>query len=200
MWARQSTRVVHRATHAAAPRPSATAGGVATAGPPGGSDAAGSIVMRGSIAVRGGHRGRARIIPDTNPKSIGDARPPCDPAVPSLESVMIPAPGRSRPLTADDLGLPTGAIARLAGSLFVRGRELTVRVETIEIVEGQQGRTSIGTVIGTLHSLAREAGMDLLVIEGVSLNNPRLSRVLIRRHGAIVTPQRTLVMSFPLES
>ena len=111
---------------------------------------------------------------------------------------MIPAPGHSRPLTADDLGLPAEAVARLAGSLFVRGRVLTVRVETIEIAPASLGQTPLPAMINRLRKLAQLAGVRRLVIEGVSVGNAELIKILVRRYGATITAMKTVVMTLPV--
>ncbi len=41
--------------------------------------------------------------------------------------------------------------------------------------------------------------MEVLIIEGVNLANPRLTAALVARFGAVYTPQRTLRMSFSSE-
>jgi hypothetical protein len=112
---------------------------------------------------------------------------------------MLPPSGRSRPLTAADLGLPDVAVEHLGGSLSVRGQRLTVRLESIEISRPMRGRIPLARVVDRLSEVARLGGMSELVIEGVSVGNMRLSSVLVRRFRAVLTSQRTLVISLSLE-
>jgi hypothetical protein len=111
---------------------------------------------------------------------------------------MIPAPGHSRPLTVEGLGLPAEAVVRLAGSLFVLGRTLTVRVETIEIEHASRGRTSLLSMVDRLRKLAELAGTRRLVIEGISVGNTELTKILVRHYGATVTPMKPVVMTLPV--
>jgi hypothetical protein len=109
----------------------------------------------------------------------------------------LPAVGHSRALTAADLGLGSG-VQRLAGTVSVRGTTVTVRVENIAIAQAARGQTSMFSVMENLRGMARQGGMQNLVIEGVSVGNPDLAAILIQRYGATVTPQRTLVANIPL--
>jgi hypothetical protein len=100
-------------------------------------------------------------------------------------------------LTGADLGIETG-LERLAGRVSVRGTEMTVRVENIVVSEAARGQTSMFSVMENLRGMARQGGMQTLVIEGVSVGNADLAQILIHRYGATYTPQRTLVARIPL--
>ena len=84
----------------------------------------------------------------------------------------VPVHGQSRPLTASDLGLAEGAVERLAGRVSVRGQQMTVRVENIRIAESMRGQQSLAGMLNNLRTIARQGGMNRLVIEGVSVGNP----------------------------
>ena len=102
-------------------------------------------------------------------------------------------------MTASDLGLAEDAVERLAGRVSVRGQQMTVRVENIRIAKSMQGQQSLASMIDNLRTIARQGGMNRLVIEGVSIENPDLAHVLVRRFGGTYTPQRTIVINLPLE-
>jgi len=102
--------------------------------------------------------------------------------------MVATAHGRSRPLTAGDLGLEAGAAVRLAGRISVSRRVMAVRVENIEIARRFRARTSLSSTINGLKAMARLGGMDRLVIESVNVGNARLARILIVRHAG-VTPR-----------
>lgn len=110
-----------------------------------------------------------------------------------------PPPGSSRPLTPEDLGIDPTAVEILVGRIYVRDRAMAVRIENIVLAESMRGRQSLLGMIETLIATARGGGMKGLVIEGLSPGNTILVKILVRRHGAILTPQRTIVISRPLE-
>lgn len=111
----------------------------------------------------------------------------------------VPVHGQSRPLTASDFGLAEGAVERLAGRISVRGQQMTVRVENIVVAEGMRGQQSLASAINNLRTMARQGGMNRLTIEGVSVGNADLARILARRYGGTYTPQRTIIINLPIE-
>ena len=100
-----------------------------------------------------------------------------------------------RPLVAADLGIADNAVERLVGRIIVQDQLMTVRIENIRIFENMQGQDSVTDVMSKLLAVARQGGMECLVIEGVGVGNSRLARILINRYGAAFTPQRTLVIT-----
>jgi hypothetical protein len=116
----------------------------------------------------------------------------------ATKPVVQPDQDRSRPLVAADLGLANDAVELLAGTVIVQGRTMTIRVETLRIAQGREGRQSLAAMFQSLRARARQRTMELVVVEAVSVGNTRLARILVKRYGAEYTPQRTLVMKFPL--
>ena len=105
----------------------------------------------------------------------------------------------TRRLTAADLGLEDEAVEYLAGSVSTADTQMIVRVENIQIFKGIRGQRSFGGMLDHLRAFARRSGMDRLVIEGLSIGNPQLAGILVRRYGGAYTPQRTIVVYLSLE-
>ncbi|WP_406694931.1 hypothetical protein V5E97_28205 [Singulisphaera sp. Ch08] len=121
------------------------------------------------------------------------------PQAAKLVTEQVPVHRQSRPLTVSDLGLGEGVVERLAGRVYVRGQQMTVRVENIRIAEGIQGQQSLASMINNLRTIARQGDMNRLFIERVSVGNVRLAQVRTRRFGGIITPQRNSVINEPPE-
>lgn len=87
----------------------------------------------------------------------------------------------------------------LAGKIIRNGDNVTVRIENIKILESLRGESgSLPGVINRLKSIASGGGASKLTIEGVSVGNDALARILVKRYGAQFTPQRSLIFDIPL--
>jgi hypothetical protein len=75
---------------------------------------------------------------------------------------------------------------------------MIVRIENIVITENMRGQQSLASMINRLKLMARQGGMNRLVIEGVQVGNNNLARILVRRYGGIYTPQRTIVINITI--
>jgi len=85
-----------------------------------------------------------------------------------------------RPLVPDDLGIETGRLAQLRGSLRIEGEKVVVFVDMIE----GRGRLTVGEIRGVLPSLidqAREMGATMLRVEAIIANEELFN--LARRVG-----------------
>jgi hypothetical protein len=113
-------------------------------------------------------------------------------------SCDLPVHGQSRLLIPSDLGLTENAVKHLGGRITFRGQQMIVRIENIVITENMRGQQSLASMINRLKLMARQGGMNRLVIEGVQVGNNNLARILVRRYGGIYTPQRTILINITI--
>lgn len=131
----------------------------------------------------------------------GGARPATTRPVPTTRpSAQPPASGTQRPLTPQDIGINPAAIELLAGSIGRRGNTVTVQVQNIKIPKNSRGKFgSPFDVLDQLAANARSCGATHLKIQGLSVGNAELAKVLTARYGFEYTPQRTLELTIPLQ-
>jgi hypothetical protein len=103
-------------------------------------------------------------------------------------------------LTPQDIGISPFAIDALAGSIARRGNTVIVQIQNIQIPKGSRGKQgSPLDVLDQLAANARSCGATHLKVQGLSVGNPELARILTLRYGFEYTPQRALELTIPLQ-
>ena len=116
---------------------------------------------------------------------------------PADATSFIPISGQSRRLTASDFELSENST--LAGSISRLGDVVTVRIENVTIAARARGKKPLAAIVNRLLAAAKTAGARKLTLEGVSVVNERLAKILIHRYGASYSSQRNLVFSVLLK-